>query len=446
MDRRSHRARRVHGVHDGAAVFPRPAGARRTRVHTCVQQSVGQAAPPAPIGEAPAPDNACTTGERCRRDRHLRGSGGHGAARLAARRGRITVTLQRGPLRLIVTSSGGRFPPPRSRRQGCRRGAPVDLIAPAANRAGLRVTIGDSTIDLRASLRSHRRETASGAPARVHRRREERGGLTVTRSYTIDGTRGRDDGRLEGAPPSVRTPTYDVVWASGMPSAERNLTQDESAFATVSDVGADFHQDRPPISARRSACGTGRSRTPAFAQVLPAPDPAARHRGYAAHVRRQGRAALAVRAHAAAPGRGTPRGTRSAVTSGRSSMRACGLRCRLERHREHGLVMDATGVAARCSVSRADPCGDSQLGIAIPRVRAHQAPVLSAHAHVVPQHAPDAGAPAAAQGVAGRSTRASPKKLNKETMALFKEHKANPRGGCLPMLVQMPVSSRSTGC
>jgi YidC/Oxa1 family membrane protein insertase len=32
-----------------------------------------------------------------------------------------------------------------------------------------------------------------------------------------------------------------------------------------------------------------------------------------------------------------------------------------------------------------------------------------------------------------------PKKLNEEQMALFKAHKVNPAGGCLPMLVQLPV-------
>ena len=31
------------------------------------------------------------------------------------------------------------------------------------------------------------------------------------------------------------------------------------------------------------------------------------------------------------------------------------------------------------------------------------------------------------------------KKLNEEQMALFKVHKVNPAGGCLPMLVQLPV-------
>ena len=30
-------------------------------------------------------------------------------------------------------------------------------------------------------------------------------------------------------------------------------------------------------------------------------------------------------------------------------------------------------------------------------------------------------------------------KQQQETMALFKEHKVNPLGGCLPMLIQMPV-------
>ncbi len=33
----------------------------------------------------------------------------------------------------------------------------------------------------------------------------------------------------------------------------------------------------------------------------------------------------------------------------------------------------------------------------------------------------------------------SPQKLQKETMALYKVHKVNPLGGCLPMLVQIPV-------
>jgi len=33
----------------------------------------------------------------------------------------------------------------------------------------------------------------------------------------------------------------------------------------------------------------------------------------------------------------------------------------------------------------------------------------------------------------------SPQKMNKELMALYKEHKVNPLGGCLPMLFQMPV-------
>lgn len=33
----------------------------------------------------------------------------------------------------------------------------------------------------------------------------------------------------------------------------------------------------------------------------------------------------------------------------------------------------------------------------------------------------------------------NPQKMNKEMMALYKEHKVNPLGGCLPMLLQMPV-------
>lgn len=33
----------------------------------------------------------------------------------------------------------------------------------------------------------------------------------------------------------------------------------------------------------------------------------------------------------------------------------------------------------------------------------------------------------------------SPQKLNKEMMGLYKEHKVNPLGGCLPMLLQMPI-------
>jgi len=33
----------------------------------------------------------------------------------------------------------------------------------------------------------------------------------------------------------------------------------------------------------------------------------------------------------------------------------------------------------------------------------------------------------------------NPQKMNKETMALYKKHKANPLGGCLPMLAQMPI-------
>ncbi|MEF9426342.1 MAG: membrane protein insertase YidC [Candidatus Mariimomonas ferrooxydans] len=32
-----------------------------------------------------------------------------------------------------------------------------------------------------------------------------------------------------------------------------------------------------------------------------------------------------------------------------------------------------------------------------------------------------------------------PQKLQKETMALYKKHKVNPMGGCLPMLIQLPV-------
>ena len=33
----------------------------------------------------------------------------------------------------------------------------------------------------------------------------------------------------------------------------------------------------------------------------------------------------------------------------------------------------------------------------------------------------------------------NPQKMNKEMMALYKEHKVNPLGGCFPMLLQMPV-------
>src|SRR5687768_1720516 len=34
-------------------------------------------------------------------------------------------------------------------------------------------------------------------------------------------------------------------------------------------------------------------------------------------------------------------------------------------------------------------------------------------------------------------------KLNEELMAFYKEHKVNPLGGCLPMLLQLPVFLRS---
>jgi len=33
----------------------------------------------------------------------------------------------------------------------------------------------------------------------------------------------------------------------------------------------------------------------------------------------------------------------------------------------------------------------------------------------------------------------NPQKLNEETMKLYKEHQINPMGGCLPMLLQMPI-------
>jgi len=33
----------------------------------------------------------------------------------------------------------------------------------------------------------------------------------------------------------------------------------------------------------------------------------------------------------------------------------------------------------------------------------------------------------------------NPKKLQEETMLLYKKHKVNPLGGCLPMLIQIPV-------
>lgn len=33
----------------------------------------------------------------------------------------------------------------------------------------------------------------------------------------------------------------------------------------------------------------------------------------------------------------------------------------------------------------------------------------------------------------------NPQKLNKETMELYKKHKVNPAGGCLPMMLQMPI-------
>jgi len=35
--------------------------------------------------------------------------------------------------------------------------------------------------------------------------------------------------------------------------------------------------------------------------------------------------------------------------------------------------------------------------------------------------------------------KSNPQKLNKEMMELYKEHKVNPLGGCLPMLLQMPI-------
>ena len=38
-----------------------------------------------------------------------------------------------------------------------------------------------------------------------------------------------------------------------------------------------------------------------------------------------------------------------------------------------------------------------------------------------------------------KANKDNPQKMNKEIMELYKEHKVNPLGGCLPLLLQMPI-------
>ena len=38
------------------------------------------------------------------------------------------------------------------------------------------------------------------------------------------------------------------------------------------------------------------------------------------------------------------------------------------------------------------------------------------------------------------------RKMKEEVMAVYQREGINPLGSCLPMLVQMPICGRSTGC
>jgi len=117
---------RVHGVHDGAAVFPRPAGAEKPAVHTMRRSSpwssraarAGSAKPPPP-GQTHAPPESgvaaiATSAAPC----------GHGAARLAPAAGESLVTRQPGPApphcdivgRRLASASLSSFKLPRARR------------------------------------------------------------------------------------------------------------------------------------------------------------------------------------------------------------------------------------------------------------------------------------------------------------------------------------------
>jgi len=144
------------------------------------------------------------------------------------------------------------------------------------------------------------------------------------------------------------------------------------------------------------------------------------------------------------PGAGAA-GTRSACTSADRVCAPRGLRVGHRAHREHGLVMDATGVARAALVSRADPCGDSHYGIAI--ISCPRSPSSCSIRQRARRSAACARCRCSSRGQEfRRSTKSEPEKVEQGDHGALQGDKANPLGGCLPMLVQMPFSSRSTGC
>ncbi len=360
--------------------------------------------------------------------------------------GPATLTLSRDSMQVTIAREGGVVSSARLTNFHVSSGAVVDLIGTGRGGAlALSLVLDGRTLDLARVpfALSMDRDPRSGAE-RVHAVAATATGLRVERTYTISSAYKMETTvTLNGVPGGQRTPPqYALRWDAGMPSLERLHREDESKFATVSLVGADFHQDHPrnfskkPTKEHSGSVQWAGVRSKYFlAAVIPP-------KGASTNLVASGDAAAQV--------------TRFAmyfpalVTAPTSHAFQLYLGP-IDYHplQDYGVTLERV---ANMGWSWTQPLSRILLwlmiklyglipnyGVAIILVSAITKVVF------YPLTQSSFKSMAEMQRIQPllkqlqEKHKDNPEKLNKETMALFKEHKVNPLGGCLPMLVQMPV-------
>lgn len=163
--------------------------------------------------------------------------------------GPATATLEKGTLRVTISSAGGALASAQLRSFRLVDGAPVDLVGRGRSGAlAMSLVLAGRTLDLAQVpfTLTTERDRATGAD-RVRAVATQANGLRIERTYEITSEYKMVTAvTLTGVPGGQRTaPQFALRWDAGLPGLERNPQQDQPHYATVSLVGADFHQDHP---------------------------------------------------------------------------------------------------------------------------------------------------------------------------------------------------------
>jgi YidC/Oxa1 family membrane protein insertase len=348
-------------------------------------------------------------------------------------------------LRIAVSSHGGELISATLPWFHLPNGSPVDLIEHGRRGAlALTLVLNDSTIDMvNVPFTLSVERTSSGKPIRVTCVAVHSSGLQVERKYEMSGEYTLTTSVvIAGISDRIRSAHYWIRWEPGMPVTERNIRQDEGHFAAIAQVGSEFYEDKPSDFGKISSKSRSGNiqwvgvRNKYFIVALIPPT------GVADSIQTSGdKTARISRFVLSFPSLSSSK-TRHVFRLYLGPIdykHLAAFRVGLERVANMGWSWTQP-------LSRLLLWGLIQLysiipnyGIAIILISVLTKLVFYPLSRSSLRNMREMQRLQPALKELQTKYKNVPEKLNKETMALFREHRVNPLGGCLPMLVQMPV-------